>query len=79
MSTQGQKPSGYIRRSSNESGTKSPHNPLFSRPLLPSLNNITIPIQLREMLENDSQWEFDVIRLEKLTGKRYPPPTSNKW
>jgi len=66
----GQKPSGYIRRSSNESGTKSPHNPLFSRPLLPSLNNITIPIQLREMLENDSQWEFDVIRLEKLTGKR---------
>lgn len=22
------------------------------------------------MLENDSQWDFDVIRLEKLTGKR---------
>lgn len=66
----GQKPSGYIRRSSNESGTKSPHNPLFSRPLLPSLSNITIPIQLREMLENDIQWDFDVIRLEKLTGKR---------
>jgi hypothetical protein len=34
------------------------------------LNNISIPIQLREMLENDSQWDFDVIRLEKLTGKR---------
>jgi len=23
------------------------------------------------MLENDIQWDFDVIRLEKLTGKRY--------
>lgn len=63
---------GYTRRSSNESSTKagSVHNPLFSRPLLPSLSNITIPIQLREMLENDSSWDFDVIRLEKLTGKR---------
>lgn len=29
-----------------------------------------VPIQLREMLSNDSQWDFDVIRLEKLTGKR---------
>lgn len=62
---------GYIRRSSNESSTKSAaQNPLFSRTLLPSLSNITIPIQLREMLENDSSWDFDVIRLEKLTGKR---------
>ncbi|XP_057371370.1 high affinity cAMP-specific and IBMX-insensitive 3',5'-cyclic phosphodiesterase 8A-like [Daphnia carinata] len=66
----GQKPPGYTRRSSNETSIKSSHSQLYSRPLLPSLNNISIPIQLREMLENDSQWDFDVIRLEKLTGKR---------
>ncbi|XP_046643616.1 high affinity cAMP-specific and IBMX-insensitive 3',5'-cyclic phosphodiesterase 8A-like isoform X1 [Daphnia pulicaria] len=66
----GQKQPGYIRRSSNETSLKSSHSQLYSRPLLPSLNNISIPIQLREMLENDSQWDFDVIRLEKLTGKR---------
>ena len=98
----GQKPPGYIRRSSNESSSatinKTPTvgslpsslmssvsssliqqgqqqqtqqgSQLYSRPLLPTLNNITIPIQLREMLENDSQWDFDVVRLEKLTTKR---------
>ena len=71
---QGQKPGGYSRRSSNESALKtsiSGAGVLHSKPLLPSLHNISVPIQLREMLENDCQWDFDVIRLEKITGKRF--------
>lgn len=47
-------------------------NATASSGVLPSLQ--TAPPKIKELLENDVKWEFDIIELETLTGRRCVRP-----
>lgn len=65
----GQKPTG-VRRLSHETSLMKVNvvNATAPSGVLPSLN--TAPPKIKELLENDVKWEFDIIELETLTGRR---------
>lgn len=58
-----QKPTG-VRRLSHETSVIK----VITPSTLPSLS--TAPPKIKELLENDIKWEFDIIELETLTGRR---------
>lgn len=65
----GQKPTG-VRRLSHETSLMKVNvvNATASTGVLPSLQ--TAPSKIKDLLENDVKWEFDIIELETLTGRR---------
>ncbi|KAH7961191.1 hypothetical protein HPB52_005196 [Rhipicephalus sanguineus] len=65
----GQKPTG-VRRLSHETSLMKVNvvNATASSGVLPSLQ--TAPPKIKDLLENDVKWEFDIIELETLTGRR---------
>ncbi|CAN7940508.1 unnamed protein product, partial [Ixodes hexagonus] len=70
--TTGQKPTG-VRRLSHETAVKGnlisePLNVTTSSTTLPSL--ATAPAKIKDLLETDVKWEFDIIELETLSGRR---------
>lgn len=66
----GQKPTG-VRRLSHETALMKVNLMNATAPsgaMLPSLS--TAPSKIMELLESDTKWEFDIIELESLTGRR---------
>lgn len=64
---QGPKPLLSGRRSSSDTATKYSQLP---RPSLPLLQQ-QASAGMRELLAEDMSWNFDVIKLEKITDKRW--------
>ncbi|XP_042144853.1 high affinity cAMP-specific and IBMX-insensitive 3',5'-cyclic phosphodiesterase 8B [Ixodes scapularis] len=64
--TTGQKPTG-VRRLSHETGVVKV-NVTTPSTTLPSLS--TAPSKIKDLLESDVKWEFDIIELETLSGRR---------
>ncbi|XP_069179939.1 high affinity cAMP-specific and IBMX-insensitive 3',5'-cyclic phosphodiesterase 8A isoform X3 [Procambarus clarkii] len=64
--SQGPKPLLSVRRSSNDTATKVSQLP---RPSLPALHQ-QASAAIRELLADDMSWNFDVIKLEKISDKR---------
>lgn len=65
----GQKPTG-VRRLSHETALMKVNVANATAPtgMLPSLS--TAPSKIKDLLEGDTKWEFDIIELESLTGRR---------
>ncbi|KAK8741776.1 hypothetical protein OTU49_002396 [Cherax quadricarinatus] len=64
--SQGPKPLMSVRRSSNDTAAKVNQLP---RPSLPVLHQ-QASAAIRELLAEDMSWNFDVIKLEKISNKR---------
>ncbi|XP_077553599.1 high affinity cAMP-specific and IBMX-insensitive 3',5'-cyclic phosphodiesterase 8B-like [Haemaphysalis longicornis] len=65
----GQKPTG-VRRLSHETTLMKVNvvNATMPTGMLPILS--TAPSKIKELLETDTKWEFDILELETLTGRR---------
>ncbi|KAK7081658.1 High affinity cAMP-specific and IBMX-insensitive 3',5'-cyclic phosphodiesterase 8B, partial [Halocaridina rubra] len=63
---QGPKPLMSGRRSSNDTSVKVSHHPRPSLPILQQQASAAI----RELLPDDMSWDFDILKLEKISDKR---------